>query len=448
MVSGQSENRRIAVVGSGISGLSAAWLSASAHKVVLYEAATRLGGHANTASVPTPTGDLEVDTGFIVFNDKNYPNLVALFDHLGVATEASEMSFAASIDDGAFEYSGTGLKGLIGQRSNAARPRFWRMLSDVLRFYRAAETLMQKADLDTMTLGDYLDRERYSKAFIDDHLLPMGAAIWSMTTSDMRSYPLGAFVRFFVHHGLILLSGRPRWRTVSGGSRQYVQKLADAFAGEIRLGCGVAKISRQATGKVLVTDIHGQQDLFDDVIIASHADEALRLLEDADPMERELLGAFRYTDNVAILHSDERLMPKRKSVWSSWNYIGGKRQDEETPLCVTYWMNRLQNLPQQHPLFVTLNPCREIAEDRIIGTYHYTHPLFDTAAMAAQKQIWELQGRRNTWFCGAHFGSGFHEDGLQAGLAVAEALTGTRRPWNVADESGRIYAQPLLAAAE
>jgi uncharacterized protein len=224
MVSMKSENRRIAVIGSGISGLSAAWLSAKGNHVVLYEAADRLGGHSNTAMVSTPDGEIPVDTGFIVFNDKNYPNLIALFDHLGVPHEASDMSFAASIDNGSFEYSGTGIKGILGQRSNAARPRFWRMLSDVLRFYREAEGLMSRRDLDGLTLGDYLERERYSKPFIDDHLLPMGAAIWSMTTTDMRAYPLQAFIRFFVHHGLILLTGRPRWRTVTGGSREYVQR--------------------------------------------------------------------------------------------------------------------------------------------------------------------------------------------------------------------------------
>lgn len=444
----KTEHRRIAVVGSGISGLSAAWLASRGNDVVLYEAADRLGGHSNTVMVQTPDGELPVDTGFIVFNDKNYPNLVALFDHLGVATDASDMSFAASIEDGAFEYSGTGLKGILGQRRNAARPRFWRMLSDVLRFYREAESLMGRPDLQAMTLGDYLDRENYSKVFIDDHLLPMGAAIWSMTTTDMRAYPLQAFIRFFVHHGLILLSGRPLWRTVSGGSRQYVRRIAEDFKGEIRLNCGVARIERLPAGGVTITDSKGDVDRFDTVIVATHANDALGMLGDADEMETRILGGFRYTDNVAVLHSDVRLMPKRKAVWSSWNYIGGKRENDSAPLCVTYWMNRLQNLPERHPLFVTLNACRDIREDSVIGTYHYTHPRFDLASMAAQREVWALQGRRDTFFCGAHFGSGFHEDGLQAGLAAAEVATGLKRPWQVKDQSGRIFADPLLAAAE
>jgi uncharacterized protein len=444
----KTEHRRIAVVGSGISGLSAAWLASRENDVVLYEAADRLGGHSNTVLVQTPDGELPVDTGFIVFNDKNYPNLVALFEHLGVATDASDMSFAASIEDGAFEYSGTGLKGILGQRRNAARPRFWRMLSDVLRFYREAESLMDRPDLQAMTLGEYLDRENYSKTFIDDHLLPMGAAIWSMTTTDMRAYPLQAFIRFFVHHGLILLTGRPRWRTVSGGSRQYVRRLAEDFKGEIRLNRGVARIERRPAGGVTITDSKGDVDRFDTVIIATHANDALRMLGDADEMETRILGGFRYTDNVAVLHSDARLMPKRKAVWSSWNYIGGRRENDSAPLCVTYWMNRLQNLPERHPLFVTLNACRDIREESVIGTYHYTHPLFDLSSMAAQREVWSLQGRRDTFFCGAHFGSGFHEDGLQAGLAAAEAATGLKRPWQVKDESARIFADPLLAAAE
>jgi predicted NAD/FAD-binding protein len=321
------------------------------------------------------------------------------------------------------------------------------MLSDVLRFYKEAESLMNRADLMGVTLGDYLERERYSKAFIEDHLMPMGAAIWSMTTADMRGYPLHAFVRFFVHHGLILISGRPRWRTVTGGSREYVAKLQAAICGEFRRNTPVKKIERTGAG-VVVTDTRGNTDTFDDVIIATHANDALSMLTDANEAERDVLGAFRYTDNTAVLHSDAGLMPRRKSVWSSWNYIGGRKVGDQTPLCVTYWMNRLQNLPEKHPLFVTLNPCRDIREETVIGTFNYTHPLFDQRAMEAQRRIWDIQGQRNTWFCGAHFGSGFHEDGLQAGLAVAEAVADVRRPWRVMNESGRIFASELAVAAE
>ncbi|WP_029620473.1 NAD(P)/FAD-dependent oxidoreductase [Pseudorhizobium marinum] len=439
--------KRIAVIGSGISGLSAAWLMAKSHDVTLYEAAERLGGHANTVTVPVGEGEVSVDTGFIVYNELNYPNLVALFRHLNVPTAASDMSFAASLDGGAFEYSGTGISGLLAQRSNLARPRFWRMMSDILRFYKKSAELLSDPGLDGLSLGEFLDRGGYSQAFIDDHLLPMGAAIWSTSSGEMRSYPLKAFLRFFVNHGLTTISGRPKWRTVEGGSREYVRRIAQDFAGTIRLNSAVVELRREGD-HVVVTDAGGATDRFDDVVVATHADDALAMLADADDLERQTLGAFRYTSNTAVLHTDPHLMPKRRAVWSSWNYISGGPGLGNSDLCVTYWMNRLQNIDPQHPLFVTLNPCRRIRPDAIKGTFEYSHPLFDEAALQAQQQIWDLQGRRKIWFCGAHFGSGFHEDGLQAGLAVAERLTGTHRPWQVANPSGRIFAAMPLEAAE
>lgn len=442
-----SEARRIAVIGSGISGLSAAWLLSQKLSVTLYESEQRLGGHSNTVMVPTKDGDLAVDTGFIVYNERNYPNLVALFNEIGVPTAASDMSFAASLEGGKLEYSGTGINGLIGQRGNVLRPRFWRMMRDILRFYREAPGLLLRSDLNGVSLGEYLDRNDFAAAFIDDHLLPMGAAIWSTTAREMRAYPILAFVRFFASHGLLSLADRPKWRTVLGGSREYVRRLSGPFEKNIRLGVEIKNVSRE-NGKVVITDKSGHSDTFTDVIVATHADEALRLLGDADHDERELLGAFRYTDNVAVLHSDERLMPRRKRVWSSWNYIGESRDESAQPLCVTYWMNRLQGLDRRHPLFVTLNPTREIENSKLIGRYNYTHPLFDQRALDAQQQLWRLQGRRNTWFCGAYFGFGFHEDGLQAGLAAAESVVDVQRPWQVKDQSARIALPPRLEAAE
>jgi predicted NAD/FAD-binding protein len=439
--------RSVAVVGSGISGMSAAWLLSRTMRVTLYESEARLGGHSNTVTVPTANGPIPVDTGFIVYNERNYPNLVALFREIGVETSASEMSFAASLDGGKLEYSGSGINGLMGQRGNVVRPRFWRMMRDILRFYREAPGLLQRTDLDGLTLGDYLDRNYYSPAFVEDHLLPMGAAIWSMTAREMRDYPLLAFVRFFASHGLLNLVDRPAWRTVKGGSREYVQRLSAHFADAIRLKTPVARITRE-DGRVLITDASGHTDSFTDIVIATHADQALRLLGDADGPERSVLGAFRYTDNLAVLHSDDRLMPKRRRVWSSWNYIGELQREGAQPLCVTYWMNRLQNLDSRYPLFVTLNPTRAIDPAKTIDSFQYTHPLFDQPALDAQKQLWRLQGRRNTWFCGAYFGFGFHEDGLQAGLAAAEDLADVRRPWNVGDESGRITLAPRSEAAE
>lgn len=439
--------RRVAVIGSGISGLSAAWLLSQKLNVTVYECEKRLGGHSHTVTVPTKDGPIAVDTGFIVYNERNYPNLVALFDEIGVPTAASDMSFAASLQGGNLEYSGSGINGLIGQRGNVVRRRFWVMMRDILRFYREAPALLRRPDLERVSLGEYLDRNDYAPAFVEDHLLPMGAAIWSTTAREMRAYPLLAFVRFFASHGLLSLADRPKWRTVQGGSREYVDRLSARFIDGVRLGAEVKRVTRQ-NGSVVVTDAGGNSDIFTDVVIATHANQALDLLADADDEERGLLGAFRYTDNLAVLHSDENLMPRRKRVWSSWNYIGEDIEDGTQPLCVTYWMNRLQNLDRRHPLFVTLNPTREVAADKVIGSYEYTHPLFDQRALDAQQQLWRLQGRRNTWFCGAYFGFGFHEDGLQAGLAAAENLADVRRPWSVREESSRIAILPRLEAAE
>ncbi len=438
---------RVAVIGSGISGLSAAWLLSKSCDVVIYESSSRLGGHAHTVTVEMDGRTIPVDTGFIVYNETNYPNLVAMFDHLKVKTIASDMSFAASMDEGGFEYSGTGLSGLLGQKRNVLRPRFWMMFRDILKFYKQAPALLERRDTDGLSLGEYLRQANYSRPFIEDHLMPMGAAIWSTRADEMDRYPLQAFLRFFVNHGLLLLSGRPQWRTVRGGSGEYVSRIAAGFAGSVRLGVTVSSIRRAANG-VVVTDDAGHSDTFDDVVIAAHADEALNMLVDADREEQATLGAFGYTPNRVVLHSDPSLMPKRRRVWSSWNYLGGRHNPQGTPLCVTYWMNRLQALDTPRPLLVTLNPLHEPQRDLVHGVYDYSHPRFDTAAVNAQRNLWQLQGRNRTWFCGAYFGSGFHEDGLQSGLAVAEALGGVRRPWQVENESGRIQITDFREAAE
>lgn len=423
---------RVAVIGAGISGLSAAWLLARSRPVVLYEANARPGGHANTVTVETAGGPVAVDTGFIVYNDRNYPNLVALFNHLGVPTQASDMSFSASLEDGRFEYSGSGLAGLLGQSSNALRPRFWRMIAGILRFYREAPRLLADTALAQATLGDYLDRAGYSDSFVTDHLLPMGAAIWSTTAREMRDYPLGAFIRFFDRHGLLSLTDRPQWRTVFGGSRTYVNHLLADFDGEVRLSTAVKQI-RRVDGNVHITDAGGHIDVFDDVVIAAHADHALGMLADPSQSERELLGAFAYTPNTAVLHRDAGLMPRRRRVWASWNYIDGG--PDARALCVTYWMNRLQALDPADPIFVTLNPPREIDEGQQIARFHYSHPRFDLKALAAQSALGLLQGNRNTWFCGAYFGSGFHEDGIRSGIAAAEHLAGVPAPWHAGTQT-------------
>jgi uncharacterized protein len=431
--------RRIAVIGSGVSGLSAAWLLSKSHDVVLYEADDRPGGHANTVDVP---GTGPVDTGFIVYNDKNYPNLQAMLAHLGVGSIKTEMSFAASLDEGRFEYCGEGLSGMLAQRMNAFRPRFWNLFRDLLRFYREAPSVLHQPEMRGLTLDEYLRQQRYSASFVDDHLLPMAAAIWSSTAEDIRSYPLFAFVRFFESHGLLQLWQRPQWRTVEGGSRAYVRKLLEQFGGELRLSAPIAKVVRDGKCATVVTR-DGHADRFDSVLIATHADQALAMLETPSEAERRLLGAFTYTRNTAVLHADRTLMPKLRRVWCCWNYISMAHLGGDQQLCVSYWMNELQQF-KGRDLFVTLNPPVDPKDE--IARFDYTHPLFDTAAIEAQDNLWRLQGENNTWFAGAHFGRGFHEDGLQAGLAAAESMGSVPRPWTLADPSSRITLAPPAAA--
>jgi predicted NAD/FAD-binding protein len=435
----------IAVVGSGIAGMAAAWLLAGRHQVTVYEREARIGGHSHTVEVPGPQGPIPVDTGFIVYNEPNYPNLTALFHHLGVATEASKMTFAVSLDGGAFEYAGN-LKGLTAQPGLLVSRDYWRMLADTVRFYREAPKLLESAEARHTSLGDYLAQAGYSDAFARLHLLPMGAAIWSSTVEDIRAHPIAAFARFFANHGLLKLVGRPEWRTVAGGSREYVKRLTARYADRVRLGAQVAAIARDAMG-VTVRLEDGQARRHDRVVIAAHADQALAMLAEPSPEERATLGSFRYRPNTVVLHSDESLMPKRRRAWASWNYLGASTSPADADLCVTYWMNRLQNIASPQPLLVTLNPPAMPRDETIHGVYACAHPVFDSSALEAQSRLWRLQGARHTWFCGSYFGSGFHEDALQAGLAAAEEAGGVRRSWRVAGESDRIARAPQLAGA-
>ena len=440
----------IAVVGSGVAGLSAGWLLSQGNSVTLFEADGRLGGHGNTVDAYSPNGPVAVDTGFIVYNEATYPNLVALFRHLNIPTKESDMSFAVSIDDGALEYNGTNLAGLFAQPSNCLRPRFWRMLLGIRRFYR--EAAADLAVMGEMSLNDYLKRKGYGAAFRDDHLLPMAAAIWSTPADRIGEYPAAALVRFCQNHGLLQARDRPAWRTVDGGSRVYIERLAREISPAVRTSAPVKSVRRTSDG-VAVRTQDGDEETYDHVVLASHADQSLAILADPTPRERRLLGAFHYGANDAVLHTDAALMPKRRAAWASWNYLARSGASRTRP-CVTYWMNNLQGIPGPTPLFVTLNPDRPIREDRVSQKFCYEHPLFDAAAMDAQKQLWSLQGDGGVWFCGAYFGSGFHEDGLQAGLAVAEQLGGARRPWTVPNESSRIWIdsaerrRPAREAAE
>ncbi len=434
--------RRIAVVGSGVAGLSCAWLLSRSHDVTLFEADDRIGGHSNTVEAPTPSAPVAVDTGFIVYNPDNYPNLVGLFDHLSVPTKPAHMSFAVSLDDGAFEYSSHGIPALFAQKRNYASPKFWRMIADLLRFQKQAPRDLAEMERTGETLVEYLDRNNYGRLFRDAHLLPQAAAIWSSTLDQMTSYPAASFVRFYMNHNLLTYDLKPTWRTVDGGSREYVSRLHADFMGRTVLNAGIAGIARDALG-ASVRFADGRSERFDAVVLATHSDQALRLLDQPTAKEASLLGAIRYRANRAVLHRDTKLMPKRRKAWAAWTHQGYSDRAGEGG--VTYWMNELQSLPGP-PLFVSLNPAREPDPALILGQWDYEHPVFDTAAVRAQADLWSLQGEGGVWFAGAWFGSGFHEDGLQAGLAVAEGLGGVRRPWSVANESGRIVVGDAPAA--
>lgn len=418
---------KIAVVGGGISGLGAAWLLARRHEVTLFESAPRLGGHANTVEIRLDDRHVPVDTGFIVYNEPNYPNLTRLFDKLSVETVASDMSFAVSLDAGGFEYAGDAL-GLFAQPANLIRADFWRLFRDLLRFYRGSSHLATRHDLDRLTLGQLLAEGGYSDLFARRHILPMAAAIWSSTLEDILAYPARTFVQFFENHGLFNLGERPRWRSVRGGSRRYVEALSASFRDRVRLSTPVVAVRRTAAG-ITLRDAAGDEQRFDQLVLATHADQALAILgRDADAEERRTLGAFRYQENRAVLHRDPALMPRRRRVWASWNYLADGDAKTTDRIAVSYWMNRLQQLDTGQDVFVTLNPVSEPAPHLTHGEFVYHHPQFDRAALDAQERLPMIQGLNRVWFCGSYCGYGFHEDGLEAGFAVAAAL-GESAPW-------------------
>lgn len=420
---------KIAVIGTGISGLGAAWLLRESHDVTVYEKNGYVGGHSNTVDAATADGQqVPVDTGFIVYNERTYPNLIGLFDTLGVERIKTDMSFAVSADQGRLEYGGTDLWTLFAQKRNIVSPRFHRMVRDILRFYKSAPHLLDDPDCAGLTLGQLLRREGYSQAFVDDHLLPMAAAIWSCPVSTMGAFPAASFIRFFDNHGLLQVNNRPQWWTVKGGSREYVNRIRRDLGSCIMVGTGATAVVRDGSG-VLVHDAEGGMSRFDQVIFACHGDEAHALLANKTGQETDILSRFTYQENRAILHSDRNQMPKRRKVWSSWNYLTEHLHGApESSVSVTYWMNQLQSLDTSLPLFVTLNPIRDIDPATVHREFVYDHPVFDQPAMQAQTRLHRIQDAGGVWFCGSYCGYGFHEDGLGSAVAVARAL-GADIPW-------------------
>jgi uncharacterized protein len=408
---------RIAVVGTGISGLVAARELTRAHEVDVYEAANYAGGHTNTADVVEGDRTLAIDTGFIVFNERTYPNFCRLLGELGVEWRTSDMSFSVRSERNGLEYNGTNLSGLFAQRRNLLRPSFWRMIRDILRFYREANEVLEKPD-DGLLLGDYLEHEGYSRAFIEDHLVPMGAAVWSSTSEGMRKFPLRFLVQFFENHGFLQVEDRPDWLTIQGGSRSYVEPLTASFRDRLRLKTPVQDVRRDSQGVVLRTAA-GDEQRYDRVVLATHSDTSLRMLGDASPLEREILGAFEYQPNEAVLHTDRSVMPKLRRAWASWNY---HVLDPPSVLpTVTYWMNLLQGLDCREDYFVSLNRD-DIDPMRVLRRISYSHPVFTAATVAAQQRHAEIDGSNRVHFCGAYWGYGFHEDGVKSGLVVAERI--------------------------
>ena len=408
---------RIAVVGSGIGGLSAAWLLSRRHEVVLYEANDYLGGHADTHRIELDGRALDVDTGFIVHNPAHYPLLTRMFDELGVESQQTTMSFSVQDAASGLEYNATSLDALFCQRRNLASPRFWGMLRDLARFYRDAPALLE-GEAPGPTLGEYLAAGRYGSAFRDLHLVPMASALWSSPAAAILEFPAGYLVRFMANHQMLQVAGRPQWRVVRGGSRRYVEALAARWKLRKRLSTPVRGVVRNAHAAIVRCDEGSER--FDQVVLACHSDQALALLEDAGDRERDILGAIRYQANEAVLHTDARLLPRSRKAWAAWN--AWVPADHAQACTVSYCMNLLQGLPGDTPLVVTLNRTRDIDPARILARREYRHPVHDHAAVAAQARKREIQGANRTWFAGAYWGWGFHEDGMRSGVEVANAL--------------------------
>ena len=412
---------KIAIIGAGISGLGCAHqLHAQGHRISVFEAGSRIGGHTATYDVKLGTKRYAIDTGFIVYNERTYPNFIALLDKLGVASKVTEMGFSVSCGTTGLEYAGKNIDALFAQRSNFLSPRFVNMVREILHFNRHAVRDLESGQLSTAeTLGEYLQRKGYSDYFSRHYLLAMTSAIWSADFNDAKNFPVEFFVRFFRNHGLLQVANRPQWRVVEGGSREYLAPLCQPFEKHIYTNMGVTSITRQNNRGVALRFKDGSEQRFDEVVIATHSDQALALLSDASPDEKSILGALPYKDNDVVLHTDDRLLPANRKTWSSWNYRLKPGSDRAI---VTYNMNILQGINAPETFCVTLNDTDSINPQRILGRFNYAHPQFTISGIAAQARWSEINGVNNTWFCGAYWHNGFHEDGLSSGLRVAENI--------------------------
>lgn len=420
-----AKGSRIAVVGSGIAGLSAAWLLSTEHQVTLFESGSYFGGHSNTVDVTLEGITYPVDTGFLVHNDLTYPNLIQLFKMLGVAVHASDMSFGVSIDEPDIEWAGTNLDTVFAQRSNLLRPAFLGMLKDIVHFNKHAHDYLHQVLGSPLTLGELLSREGYGEAMQNWYLLPMAAAIWSSSVKDIMGFPAQTFLAFCLNHRLLQIENRPQWKTVLNGSRTYVQAMLGKIH-DTRLNCSVQRVRRHAQSVELVSS--AGTEMFDGVVMACHAPTTLAII-DAHEDEKKVLGGFRYQPNEAILHTDRALLPRREKVWSAWNYLSSPGHNSQRPVAVSYLLNKLQPLPFKTPVVVTLNPHRQPDPAKVIQTFKYEHPVMDVPAMASQQKLGSVQGVRRTWFCGAWAGYGFHEDGLKSALRVVRDM-GITPPWS------------------
>ena len=437
---------KIAVIGAGISGLGAAYALSENHDVRVFEQNARIGGHAHTVDVDYSDGSQWVDTGFIVYNYRNYPNLTSLFEHLDVPTRWSDMSFGFSLNDGDCEYACDNLDKIFAQRWRAFDPRFVQTFTEILRFTKVGPRDLMSGRMEGLSLREWLEQRRFSQWFRERFLLPMGGAIWSTSLIDVMDFPAESFVRFFVNHDLMTgLDSAQRWRTVEGGSREYVKRLVAKLGPRVLVNQGVAAVEQSAIKPEVIFE-DGSREHFDQVVMAVHGPVAHRLLNNAQDVQSDVLSAFQTSSNRVFLHSDTALMPKRQKVWSSWNFLSnGMEKDADRPAQVSYWMNRLQGIPNERPLFISLNPQVEPNPELVHGTYSYDHPLFNRESFDAQIAMDRIQGLGGIWYAGAWLGYGFHEDGLRSGLRVAEALGG--RPDWVKDTATPLV-QPLVHAAE